>query len=401
MLVVSDAFRTAIKNTVRKMKAKVQVTWSDPVIDAGITTTASSINRIDFKAQTIDTIENTTHKWFYINPQCTLNGTFYPAPSAAEASIAQMGLFSQQQNSSKTFSPYITLTHSFSARVLKTINVAFDDSYGEYAEAFNIYIYKGSYTLYQTITITGNTSLTYVGNFTTPISDVTRIVLEVRVWSVANVVAKISEFSFNATETYTEDISSLGLLEEKEIRDGSIPVGNISSNELDLSLNNIRVNNVLDPFYFSNPLSAYSAYMLPGRKVKAWIGVELPSTDIEYVPLGTFWSGDWDVEEVSNTAATTCRDRLDKLRNINCKGEWMLKDSNLYNVALRLMSDIITTAPMPDLKYNISTDLTNFTVSYGYFPIQSFFQCVKDIAFACGGVAYMDRNDVLVIEKGY
>ena len=58
-------------------------------------------------------------------------------------------------------------------------------------------------------------------------------------WSEGNRQAKILEFFTGIKETYeTDDILLINLLEEREVSQGSLPVGNISSNEIDIRLVN-------------------------------------------------------------------------------------------------------------------------------------------------------------------
>lgn len=409
MLDVTSEFSDAIKNTVRKIKGKVEITWTDPTIDSTAIAVVNEANRISWVYQTIDTIEKPSYKYMYINSGCILDGNYHPAPSTLpEAQIYQMGWWSSQASGAGgTFATPLVMSLSIAAGIImQTIKIAGDNKYNEYPVDFVIKIYTGAgLTLYDTITVTGNTDVIYNYIYSELILDVRKIELTISKWSVVGAVAKILEFSYATIIKSENDILYMNLLEEKEIRDGSIPIGNISSNELDLSINNIMIEQgstkIKDPYFPDNPLSMFAPFVQPNRKIKAWIGVELPDTSIEYMPLGTFWTGDWQVEEVSNDAKTVCRDRMEVFRKTTHKGSWLLENTTLYDTAIKLMDSIIVDCKMPDLVYNIDIDLRDFNLNFAFFPAQSYFQCIKDIAAACGGVAYMDRNDVLIIERGY
>ena len=71
------------------------------------------------------------------------------------------------------------------------------------------------------------------------VADVAKQVLTITKWSHEGRQAKIIEFFTSIREVYeTGDLVSIRLLEEREASQGSLPVGNISSNEITLALNN-------------------------------------------------------------------------------------------------------------------------------------------------------------------
>ena len=80
------------------------------------------------------------------------------------------------------------------------------------------------------------------------ILEANRIDIVIKKWSKPGTVVKISEFYTAIVRTYEDDdILSLKLLEELEYKDGTIPIGNVSANELDLSLENVT-----DRFFSGN-----------------------------------------------------------------------------------------------------------------------------------------------------
>jgi len=227
---------------------------------------------------------------------------------------------------------------------------------------------------------------------TTSIDTCQKVELIIKKWNTPFRVVKISEFYTAITKTYyDDDILSLKLLEESEIADGSLPVGNISCNELDLKLQNVE-----NRFFWGNTASPLHTLIKINRRIQAWIGIELADSTIYYVLLGTFFSGDWDAEELGTSVSTAARDRMELLRKADYEISPLSENITLYDLAELVLNDAKT--KIADLEWNISTDLQNFTLPYGWFKKQSYFECIKQIAGACMGRAYMDRDDVLQID---
>ncbi|HHV41481.1 MAG TPA: hypothetical protein GXX72_01345 [Clostridiaceae bacterium] len=70
--------------------------------------------------------------------------------------------------------------------------------------------------------------------------------------------------------TYFDDIISINLLEEREVSQGSLPVGNISANEID-----IRLNNESRKFDAGNRQSPLYQLLKANRRIKAWLGADV------------------------------------------------------------------------------------------------------------------------------
>jgi hypothetical protein len=252
--------------------------------------------------------------------------------------------------------------------------------------------------------VTGNTSLIWSKAITT-ITDVIKMELILKKWSAPNRVAKILEFYTSITEEYTgDDIVSMNLLEERELEDGSLPIGNISCNELDIELQNIKLvkngTTIRDPFAYENSLSEYDNVLKPNRKITASLGVVLEDDSVEYVKLGTFWSGDWKASEKSATVTTSAWDRMKLLDKAEFSESLIYTNTTLYD----LMEIILNHAKanvslMSDLAWSIDAELdsADYSIPVAYFPRQSYFKCIRQIVEACMGQAYMSRDDVLIV----
>jgi hypothetical protein len=401
MLPVSPEYESSILATTRQIRARVNITWTDPTIDPSITTDATDKNRICYPDQVVDMNSSMGQKWAHLDAQLKPNGTFYPCPNAAQAdSGIQMGYFGATRcNSSRIWAVNPTITIQFDMRPVTSFLVAGDDKYMEFPEDFDIFVYGEDDILLHTEVVTGNDELIWTAEAPAGLDDVVKMVLEIKKWNVANRVAKISEFYTSVNATYEgDDIETLNILEEREISDGSLPVGNISSNELDLELQNIRKGELIDPFFYGNSDSYLNNVLIPNRRITASLGLVLPDGSIEWIPMGTFWSGDWSAPELGANVSTTARDRMEFLR----RNEFTV--SELYeNVSLKTLAETVLTDAkakvliLSDMTWNIDVELDDFIIPIAYFPRQDYFKCLKQIAEACRGQVFMSRSDVLTI----
>jgi hypothetical protein len=405
MLPVSVEFETAIKATTRRFVPRVEVTWTDPTIDPTIDADATDKNYTSYPVQVADLQTLPSYKYFHLDGICKFDGSYHIAPALSEIATVQMGYWGATacNGSAQWSAPYPTIIVDFAARPITSLVVVGDSQYNEYPVDFDIEIYNAADVLIYSVAVTGNTRLNWNLSVSEEnINDATYMKLILKKWSLANRVAKILEFYTSLAETYTGDeVVSMNLLEEREVSDGSIPIGNISANELDLSLQNIRIikdgESIVDPFFPSNPNTYLQNVIKKNRKIRAWIGLYLPDDSVEYLSLGTFWSGDWNANDQDSTIQTSARDRMELLRNAICSTLPLYENISLYDLAENLLNNAKSDIPMPDLIWEIDIELQSFMVPYGYFPRQDYFKCIKDLVTACMGVAYMSRDDVLII----
>ena len=114
----------------------------------------------------------------------------------------------------------------------------------------------------------------------------------------------------------------------------------------------------------------------------------------EYVPLGTFWSLDWDSPDDSVYAQLTGRDRLELLRKSIYSTSQVQQNKTLYDLAVAVLED----ANLKLEEYWVDPELQNYVVPYAYFEPQSHREALRKIAEACLGQVYCDRNGILRVE---
>lgn len=396
MISVSADFLAAAIATTRKPKARAKVTWTDPFRDLSMTASANDVNRVDLTAQTYDLVESMSRKWFHADGITTLANAprLMPASLAdATANDLQVGWFGATRcdGSGDFAGPLPALTIEFDERPITEILVVGDDKYVEYPVDFTVKLYSGV-SLLHTETVTGNTDLRFVQDISSSgIFDADKAVLTISKWSTVNRVVKITEFfSVYATTYDGDDILSLSLLEEMETADGSLPIGNISSSEIDIKFQN--TDDLFNPFNTSSPIYAV---IKRNRKIEPELGFELDDGSIEYVSLGVFWSGDWSVPEQDAYASTAARDRLDLLRKSIYSTSTVQEDTTLYALAVAVLED--AKLQMPDLDYDVDTALSSITVPNAWLNRQSHRSAIRKIVEAAGGRAYCNRDGEVVI----
>ena len=385
------------KKTVRKPIAKVRITWAGDSIDPTILTTTTNDNRASYPDQISDSIVDIPRKWIQTNTSHpVVNAGYYLMPSTvSEANKYQVGWRGSVASSANGSISGTNgkLTIDFDARPVAGFVVAGDNALNEYPVDYTVTVYNkigGSFSILETVTITNNSDVVRTILLESAYTDVERMILTITKWSKPNEVPKIAEFNTSFVREYDgDDIVNMSILEET---DGSVEgffVGNISCNELDLSLQNID-----DDFFSSNINSDIHNVLKRNRKIEPFIGFNINGVD-HYKAKGLYWSGNWESSDQSTTANTTARDRMELLRNITYDGFGALSATKylLINQSINLFTNIILEnlqTSMPDFYYDIDPNFGTQVLPIVFLNRQSWFDCLKKIAQAGSGVVYFD-----------
>lgn len=273
MYPVSQEFIDKIKADERQVFAKLQVDYTSPFLDQSISVEANETANASFPSQTADSVAEPFAKIASLDGSWVLDGTYALAPTPQEAETKQMGWWGKQlAGAGGVFvTPYPTLTVSFFPRPITRLQAVGDSKRQEWPVDFAIRLYDGNNTLLHTETVTGNTQIAWSKVLDEPVTQVEKMELEITKWSHEGRQAKILEFFTSIQETYEgDDILLIHLLEEREVSQGSLPVGNISANEID-----IRLNNETRKFDAGNKQSPLYQLLKANRRIKAWLGVEV------------------------------------------------------------------------------------------------------------------------------
>jgi hypothetical protein len=385
------------KRIVRRPIAKVRITWTDPLIDISIQPDTTENNRVSYPELAADLIEVTPYKWFYTNDTAvTLDGTWRPAPGTLlEARRTQMGWWGTNTSiAGGVFSSPPQLGISFTSRLVVGFRLVGDTALNEYPVDFTVQVQRlvgAVYITVETKTVTGNNNVYYTGVFNQEHRSAARLLLTVNKWSAAGKIVKIAEFYGAIIEEYEGDeILYMNLLEEFDGSEGTLPVGNISCNEIDLSLQNID-----DKFFPANTDSRVHTFIKRNRKIEPFFGFIYPNGTKEYTPKGLYWSGDWSIADKGTGAQTTARDRFELLRKDSFPAAEVYP-LPVYNATLKSTLETVLEKLreyLPDLFWDIDPDFGNEVVPVvikNFFDKKKFFEVVRIVVSAGLGYAYMD-----------
>ena len=273
MYPVSQEFQNKIVDNERHILARIQIDYTSPFLDQSITVTANENANVSYPQQTANNVQNPLAKYATIADGWVLGAReFGLAPGPNELETAEMGWWgSQLSGPDGSFSaPYPKLTVEFFPRPILRLQAVGDSKWGEYPVDFVIRLYGSDDTILHTEVVIGNTELAWEKFLDEPITEVERMELEITKWSHPGRQVKILEFFTSIQETYEgDDILLIHLLEEREVSEGSLPVGNISSNEIDIILNNES-----RKFDAGNRRSPLYQTLKANRRIKAWLGIE-------------------------------------------------------------------------------------------------------------------------------
>ncbi|MCO4819778.1 MAG: hypothetical protein KC517_09150 [Bacteroidetes bacterium] len=389
-------FNAAAISTVRQSVGRVTITWTDPYLDASILASApGQENRVNWPKQVANLIETVPYKWFHLDGLTPLSAGMHPAPSTEVLSDSyEMGWWGAEvSGAGGSFTNPQVLTISFSARPILDLRVVGDSAYSEYPVDFNIQVLDQAAALLYSENVTGNAALVWTNNISSEnITEGVYIVLTITKWSAVSRVVKITECYTSISNSYDGDeIFQMNFSEEAEIKDGTLPIGNISANSFDLALNNVD-----NKFFPGNTEALLHTLVIKNRKIVAEIGFIFENGVTEYVPAGTYWSGDWKTSETGTRASTTALDRMGLLRKTTFYPGVVYVGYTLGELAEVVLED--AKLIQPDLQYSIDSDLDDFIIPYGWFKKQSHFKALKLIAQASLGRVYVDRQDVIQVD---
>lgn len=370
----------------RTIYGKVEIQYTDPMKDAGVVVTSSGTAYDTFALQACDNQDDPSNKFLELD-NGLLDGTYYLAPDTIKQ--GSIGWWSDTKaGTNATFGEGVWLRVDFTARPITELKVVGDSVLDEHPVDFTVQLYTAGDTLVHTETVTGNTLTDWSATVATH-NDVVAMMVTITKWSKASACAKILELFSVYTETYEgDDLLQITLLEERDYQGASIPVGNISANEITVKFNN--ADRHFDP---ENPDSPIQDLIVKNRLIKAWVGVMISGT-MEWISLGKFWSMEWDVPTEDIYAEVRGLDRLEYLRTSDYATSTVVQNTNLSAMATAVFTD----AGLEATEYYIDPALADITVAYSWFDSMSHRDALKKIAEAGLAVVYCDRDGLIRME---
>lgn len=187
-----------------------------------------------------------------------------------------------------------------------------------------------------------------------------------------------------------EKIVNLQLLEEAGA-DSDNPIGYVTSNELSITFNN--VDNVFTP---TNQESPYYGKLRPNIRVDAFISVEIEPDVYEEVPLGIFWTGDWNAPSDQVEATVTCYDRLYNICNCEMPMVRVARDTTIKG----MFETLFATLGLDPGDYVIDHSL-NQSVKIGWFPDGQVRDALQLLAIAGNCYVKADRHGVIRVKSNF
>lgn len=266
----------SMKKDVRKIHGKVIIDYTDPHLDESIEIASNENARYSFPEQTANNIEEPHTKIASLDGSWELDGSYGLLNPTKEMGWWGRELSGVGGSFSGTPS-FPMLSVQFNARPIRSIKVVGDVLRNEHPVDFDIELYDIN-GLKETIVITGNTNTIYEAPVEPAITEIIEQRLIIKKWGyngspVEGRQAKILEFYTAVQEIYDRDkIISFNILEEKEVSTGTLPIGNISANEISLTIDNTD-----GRFFPGNVESPLRNLLKANRRIRPYLGVLINS----------------------------------------------------------------------------------------------------------------------------
>ena len=358
----------------RKVYGKVEIVYADEELSRDVKVAVSANSEISHPAEVYKPPYAPTVKACTMDGNSTMDGTFQMM-----SDDLVVGWWSGKlADSTGAFAnrPYIEL--SFGMRPIIYWRIIGDENLNQYPVDFTLQ-YKRNGSIVKTDTITGNSNVEILVN--PKIADITSVRMTILKWSTPNACAKILRFFERVYETYEgKDLLSFEVGEELCSSEGNY---NINSDSMTVSIYN--EDRKFDKGYLRT-------LMLLDRKLYPFIGIE-QNGEIEYKPLGVFYSDEWDIPQDSQWVKCTATDRMMRLQIKTYVGFPLVENVSLYEIA----EDILTKMGLNSTDYIITARLKDFVVDTALLPKTTGWDALQEIANAGLCKVFVDRENRIVI----
>lgn len=187
-----------------------------------------------------------------------------------------------------------------------------------------------------------------------------------------------------------DDIAGINLLEELQAESDN-PLGLVSANECTIVFDNSNRD-----FTPTNTSSPYFGKLKPYMLIKPYLGLILPDTSVEYIPLGIFRTGDWRSPAGSVEATVTSYDRIYQLGQKEVPMLAMVKNTSVAEL-FAILFDALGLDPD---EYDIGVGL-NDTIAMGYIPKGDVHAALQYLAMAGGCTVKINRTGVIEVRSNF
>ncbi len=364
----------------RRVYGKAKITYVDSDLSMGITTETSGNGEISDPSQVYSGYFEPTIKACTMDGNSTMGGGYQ-----MNGNDLITGWWSDVHcdgECSYVSPPYLLVT--FLARPILRWEVYGDSKLNEYPVDFDIILYKDDVVV-ATHEIRNNDKVLYKKEFVAPYADITAIKLVIYKWNKPNAKAKILNFFDIVEEEYAGgDLKEFEVLEELA-KDESTSYG-IKSDSATFTIYNRE--RKFDKGYLKE-------LILLDRKVQPYIGIENEDGEIEYTKFGTFYTDDWSIPQSDVWVKVKCTDKLMSLQKKIYLGYPYTEMVSLYDIA----TDILAKCEIAEESYTIDNGLKDVIVYNAFMQKCTAWEALESVCYAGLAVAYINRNDVLVIEQ--
>lgn len=371
-----------MKASERRIHGRVEVTYANAIKDTAITINSGAHGSSGGNLTNQSVLQSANFFKLYDNK---LDGSYVVAGADSE-----VGWWPKGMPDGTSYDSGATLSVSFSQRNLYGFSLSFDTL--DYLSAFSVHFIGASNSTIRVLDVENNTSSKY--EISDVIEDVIGIEIQFITTSRPNRPAILLELGIVSSITYEDrDLINLSLLEELSYEDSLEKLGGVSANELTVNFSNEDRS-----FYFNNPESRIAGYIKKNRKVRAWLGVDMPDSDSTiWSPIGTFWTYSWDVPVGSLVAKMTAFDTIGLL------GTQTYYNHQVYrNMSIGALVDTVLTSAKSSfnfLQWRVDAELYDIIIPVAWFEYASYAAALNRIA-SCDLVnIYCARDGSIVASK--
>lgn len=395
MYPVTDGFQEEMRNPInRSVYGKVSIDYTNTELDESIIVTANEYANVSHPDQVSDGVTEPIGKILSLDGSWVLDGSFVFGTAPGYESKSQMGWWGETLSDSNGLFPDMNpkLTVEFKSRPMLDLNVIGDIFRGEFPVDFNVRYYSENLVV-NTIEVRNNDSIGYHELFDSPITNIDKLELEVIKWNKPNRQVKILEFYTIISGDYgMEDIMEINLVEQRASQLTGLPIGSITNSEV-----RVKLSNEDGSFDVDNKQSPLYELLLPNRRVKPSIGVELENGEFEYIPLGTYWVDDWKINSDNNHVELIGRDRLKFLDEDTFSLDRVITDISIYDFVEMILVDF----GYEDGDYVIDTFFKTMNIPVVNIVEEEYThkEILRMLIEVSLGQIYVNRDDVLFVDS--
>ncbi len=236
----------------------------------------------------------------------------------------------------------------------------------------------GAFVLAQSYT--GITELTTIFEFGA-LTEITGLKIEITKISETDMFACVIEMDIGFEDDVSGDIVNMKIKKEAEFEKGTIDIGNISSNELTLILDNTD-----QRYNADNATSLVANFLKANKRVEPFVGVE-ESGSVTFIPQGVYFIRDI-IPKPNMTVEFRCLDRMGLMNEQDYEVSQVKTNQRIDELVI----EVIEAFGLTSDEYNVDT--TTGTLPFTFFEKRRYAFHISKLAEGEGGVAYFDEAGI-------